>query len=127
VEGVRRVSMGEMVEVLLPDGASRRGQVIEFSDRFAVVQILEESTGIDVRFTRVRFAGTSARMPLSLDLLGRRFDGAGSPIDGLPAVVPERWKTIAGTEIVEVFYQLDALAWLPFLDDIRSPSKRGAA
>ena len=99
MEGVRRVSMGEMVEILLPDGASRRGQVIEFSDRFTVVQILEGPTGIDVRSTSVRFAGSSARMPLSPDILGRRFDGAGSPVDGLPAVVPERWKTIAGTPI----------------------------
>ena len=89
--------MGEMVEVLLPDGARRRGQVIEFSDRFAVVQVLEEPTGIDVRETRVRFAGSPARMPLSLDILGRRFDGAGNPVDRLPPVLPEKWKTIAGT------------------------------
>ena len=89
--------MGEMVEVLLPDGDPRRGQVIEFSDRFTVVQILEEPTGIDVRNTRVRFAGTAARMPLSLDILGRRFDGAANPVDGLPPVVPEDWKAIAGT------------------------------
>jgi len=99
VEGVRTVSMGETVEILLPDGAPRRGQVIEFSDRFAVVQVLDESTGIDVRSTRIRFSGSSARMALSLDLLGRRFDGAGTPIDGLPPVVPESWKTIAGTPI----------------------------
>lgn len=91
--------MGEMVAVLLPDGAERRGQVIEFSDRFTVVQILEEPTGIDVRATRVRFAGSPARMPLSLDLLGRRFDGAANPVDGLPPVVPETWRTIAGTPV----------------------------
>jgi V/A-type H+-transporting ATPase subunit B len=89
--------MGEMVEVLLPDGDPRRGQVIEFSDRFTVVQILEESTGIDVRATRVRFAGAAARMPLSPDILGRRFDGAANPVDGLPPVIPEDWRAIAGT------------------------------
>jgi V/A-type H+-transporting ATPase subunit B len=99
VEGVRRVSMGEMVEVLLPDGAVRRGQVIEFSDRHTVVQILEESTGIGVRSTRVRFTGFPARMPLSPDILGRRFNGAGDPVDGLPAVLPEKWESIMGTPI----------------------------
>ncbi|MDD5763375.1 MAG: V-type ATP synthase subunit B [bacterium] len=99
VEGVRRVTMGEMVEVLLPDGSSRRGQVIEFSDRYALVQILEQSTGIDVLSTRVRFSGSPARTPLSLDILGRRFDGAGNPIDGLPPVVPETWREIGGTPI----------------------------
>ncbi|HLN92177.1 MAG TPA: V-type ATP synthase subunit B, partial [Patescibacteria group bacterium] len=84
---MRRVTMGEMVEVLLPDGSSRRGQVIEFSDRFTLVQILEQSTGIDVLSTRIRFSGSPARMPLSLDILGRCFDGAGNPIDGLPPVL----------------------------------------
>jgi V/A-type H+-transporting ATPase subunit B len=91
--------MGEMVEVLLSDGSSRRGQVIEFSDRYALVQILEQSTGIDVLSTRVRFSGAPARMPLSPDILGRRFDGAGNPIDGLPPVLPETWRDIGGTPI----------------------------
>ncbi len=96
VEGARRVSMGEMVDVLLPDGACRRGEVIEFSDRHAVIQVLAEPTGINVRSTRVRFTGSPARMPLSLDILGRRFDGGGNPIDGLPPVVPETWKNVSG-------------------------------
>jgi V/A-type H+-transporting ATPase subunit B len=91
--------MGEMVVVLLQDGSSRRGQVIEFSDRHALVQILEQSTGIDVLSTRVRFSGSPARMPLSPDILGRRFDGAGNPIDGLPPVLPETWREIGGTPI----------------------------
>lgn len=91
--------MGEMVEVLLPDGSSRRGQVIEFSDRYALVQILEQSTGIDVLSTRIRFSGSPARMPLSLEILGRCFDGAGNPIDGLPPVLPETWREIGGTPI----------------------------
>lgn len=99
MEGVRRVTMGEMVEVLLSDGSSRRGQVIEFSDRYALVQILEQSTGIDVLSTRIRFSGSPARTPLSLDILGRRFDGAGNPIDGLPPVLPETWRDIGGTPI----------------------------
>jgi V/A-type H+-transporting ATPase subunit B len=99
VEGVRRVSLGEMVEILLPEGSVRRGQVIEFSDRHAVIQLLEESTGIGVRSTRIRFTGSPVRMPLSPDLLGRRFNGAGDPIDGLPAVLPEKWESIVGMPI----------------------------
>ena len=77
----------------------RRGQVIEFSDRHAVIQLLEESTGIGLRSTRVRFTGSPVRMPLSPDMLGRRFNGAGDPIDGLPAVLPEKWERISGMPI----------------------------
>jgi V/A-type H+-transporting ATPase subunit B len=91
--------MGEMVEVLLPEGPARRGQVIEFSDRHTVIQILEESTGIGVRSTRIRFTGSPARIPLSPDILGRRFNGAGDPVDGLPPVLPEKWESIMGTPI----------------------------
>ncbi|MGE5189307.1 MAG: V-type ATP synthase subunit B [Gemmatimonadota bacterium] len=99
LSGVRRVSLGEMVEILPGDGTSRRGQVIEFSDRHAVVQILAGPTGIGVRSTRVRFTGAVARMSLSPDILGRRFNGAGDPVDGLPPVVPEKWADIGGTPL----------------------------
>lgn len=91
--------MGEMVELLLPEGSVRRGQVIEFSDRHAVIQLHEDSTGLGLRSTRVRFTGSPVRMPLSPDMLGRRFDGAGDPIDGLPPVLPEKWERISGMPI----------------------------
>jgi V/A-type H+-transporting ATPase subunit B len=88
-----------MVEVLLPEGPVRRGQVIEFSDRHTVIQILEESTGIGLRSTRIRFTGSPPRIPLSPDILGRRFNGAGDPVDGLPPVLPVKWESIMGTPI----------------------------
>ncbi len=91
--------MGEMVEILLPEGEVKRGQVIEFSDRHTVIQLLTESTGIGVRSTRIRFTGAPVRIPLSPDILGRRFNGAGDPIDGLPPPLPVKWESITGTPI----------------------------
>jgi V/A-type H+/Na+-transporting ATPase subunit B len=99
VQGVRRVSIGEMVSILLPDGSDRRGQVIEISERYAVIQALEATAGISTRGTRIRFSETVARMGLSPDILGRRFNGAGEPIDGLPETLPERWTGIIGNPI----------------------------
>ena len=55
VEGVKGVSLGEMVSLLLPGGEKRRGQVIELSERHAVVQVLEETAGMSLSSTRVRF------------------------------------------------------------------------
>ena len=99
VEGVRRVSIGEMVSIMLPNNEERRGQVIEVSDRHVVIHVLEEMTGIGMMNTRIRFSESVARMALTPDILGRRFNGAGDPIDGLPAPIPERWVDIIGSPI----------------------------
>lgn len=96
VERVRAVSLGEMVDILLPNGETRHGQVIEISEQHAVVQVLEETTGIGVSGVRIRLTESAAMMDLSPDLLGRRFNGAGAPIDGLPPVVPEARREIIG-------------------------------
>ncbi len=96
VERVRYVFLGEMVEILSPTGEVRRGQVIELSEQHAVIQVLEETTGLPLAGTRVRLTESAATMPLSMDILGRRFNGAGLPIDGLPPVIPERTVAITG-------------------------------
>jgi V/A-type H+-transporting ATPase subunit B len=99
VEGVRRVSLGEMAVILMPGGESRRGQVIEISDRYTVVQVLEETAGMSLSTSRVRFTESVAQMDLSIDLLGRRLNGAGIPVDHLPPVIPERRIPIIGSPI----------------------------
>ncbi len=99
VQGVRRVAIGEMVAILLPGGRERRGQVIEISERYAVIQVLESTVGISTAGTRIRFSESVARMALSPDILGRRFNGSGEPIDGLPEILPERWAGIIGSPI----------------------------
>ena len=55
VERVGRTVIGEIVRILLPSGEQRRGQIIEASDRHAVVQVLEETIGIDLDGTWLRF------------------------------------------------------------------------
>jgi len=99
VERVSRVALGEIVRILLPSGEERRGQVIEASEEHALVQVLEETIGIGVEGTWIRFTGEAAAIDLSRDVLGRRFDGAGRPIDGLPPVIPEARAAIGGAPI----------------------------
>jgi V/A-type H+-transporting ATPase subunit B len=96
VEKLKKASLGEMVEILPTAGATRRGQVIELSERHAVIQVLEETTGLGVTGTRVRLTESAAMMDLSPDLLGRRFNGAGVPIDGLPPIIPDVRMDIIG-------------------------------
>ncbi|MEO6666717.1 MAG: V-type ATP synthase subunit B [Nitrospiria bacterium] len=99
LERVSRAAIGEMVHIVLPSGDVRRGQVIEASDQYAVVQVLEETIGIGLSDTWIRFTDEAAMIDLSRDMLGRRFDGAGRPIDGLPAIVPEARVDIGGLPI----------------------------
>lgn len=90
VEGVSDVKYEEMVEVELSDGSKRRGRVLEISQDKAVVQMFEESRGLEVAGAKVTFLGKTMEVGVSKDMLGRIFDGAGKPKDGLPNIIPEK-------------------------------------
>jgi len=97
VEGAsKHLSYGAMVDIHLPDGTRKGGQAIEVTERFAVIQILEETRGIDLAKTSISLREDVARIGVSWDMIGRRFNGVGDPIDGLPPIVPEKRLEITG-------------------------------
>ena len=77
----------------------RQGQVLEVSSSHAIVQVLQGTQGIDVKTTSVSLREESATIPLAKEIIGRRFNGLGEPIDGLPQVVAETERTITGSAI----------------------------
>lgn len=99
VQGIRRAAFGEVVEVILPDGGMRRGEVIQTSEGLAVIQVLGGTSGIDTGITRVRLRGEIARLGVSVDMLGRVFNGLGEPIDGLPPILPSQYREVTGLPI----------------------------
>ncbi|MCL2333160.1 MAG: V-type ATP synthase subunit B [Actinomycetia bacterium] len=99
VRGVSEAAYDETVEITMPDGTTRTGQVLEVEGENAVVQVYEGTTGIDVEVTAVRFMGEVARIGVSQELLGRVLDGAGRPIDGGKPIVPEERRDINGAPI----------------------------
>ncbi len=99
VEQVREVHYDELVEVETRGGEIRRGRVLEASTGKALVQIFEGTAGLDVTGSRVRFLGKVLEIPVSPDILGRVFDGAGNPIDGGPKIIPEKRLDINGSPI----------------------------
>jgi V/A-type H+-transporting ATPase subunit B len=99
VEAVKGVGFGELVRIVVPDGSERRGQVLEVSDKMAVVQVFEGTSGLDVEGTAVRFAGETIKLAVSSDMLGRVFDGSGTPIDGGPRILPEDYWDVHGAPI----------------------------
>lgn len=92
----RGVALGELAAIALPDGRSRLGQVLEVRDDLAIVQVFAGTEGIDAEHTTVRFLGETARVGVSLEMLGRSFDGLGRPSDGGPAVLPEAYFDVNG-------------------------------
>ena len=99
VEEVEGVKYEELVELELPSGEKRRGRVLEVDRDRALVQLFEGSTGIDVFKSRVRFLGRGIELALSMDILGRVFDGLGRPIDDGPEILPDKRVDINGSPI----------------------------
>lgn len=99
LQNVKSPRFAEIVNVTLGDGSVRRGQVLEINEDKAVVQIFEGTTGIDNKKTVCQFTGEILKTPVSLDMLGRVFNGSGKPIDGGPPIFPEAYLDIQGQPI----------------------------
>lgn len=99
VEKTIDVKYQELVEIELSSGEIRRGQVLEITNDKAVVQVFEGTRGVDVSNTKVRFLGKVMELPLSLDILGRIFDGSGRPIDDGPPIIAEKKLDINGNPL----------------------------
>ncbi len=99
VAGVDGVKYQELVQITLPSGDVRRGQVLEVEGDKALVQVFEGTTGIDVPSAKVRFMGRGITIDLSPEILGRVFGGLGRPRDGGPAIIPDRRVDVNGAPI----------------------------
>src|SRR6185503_13967865 len=93
------VGYNEIVDVVAPDGAIRRGQVLAIDGDRVVVQVLAGTAGLNLPDTSVRARGEVARTAVGLDLIGRILDGSGRPIDGGPVVQPEAYRDVNGSPI----------------------------
>ncbi len=98
VEKTEPVGYGELVTITLPDGSTKRGQVLDTSKDIVIVQVFEGTRGIDTG-SAVRFTGDIVRLNVSYDMLGRILSGSGDPIDGGPKIVPEERREIIGAAI----------------------------
>ncbi len=96
VEGVEGVKYEELVEIQIQSGEKRRGRVLEVNQDKAMIQLFEGSSGINLKNTSVRFLGKPLELGVSMDMIGRIFDGLGSPKDDGPKIIPEKKVDING-------------------------------
>lgn len=117
LDNVKFPKYAEIVNVRLGNGTTRKGQVLEIKGKQAVVQvsisfihlpsmrqsniiiciriqIFEGCSDIDNLGTTCEFTGDVLRMPMSVEMLGRVFNGSGNPIDNGPPVLAEKFLDI---------------------------------
>jgi len=99
VEEVEDVTYGELVELEYPNGTVSLGNVLVVDEGVALVQAFQGTRGANPSQTKVRFLGRGMTLNVSKDMLGRVFDGLGRPIDGGPAIIPEKELSINGCPI----------------------------
>ena len=96
VREVENVKYNEIGEIELANGEKRKCKVLEIDGSNALVQLFENSTGINLESSKVKFIGRTMELGVSGDMLGRVFDGLGRTIDDGPDILPDARMDING-------------------------------
>ncbi|MBQ8614113.1 MAG: V-type ATP synthase subunit B [Ruminiclostridium sp.] len=96
LEGVSGVAYDEIATLQLDDGSKRLGRVVQMEGDRVILQVFEGTSGLSLENTRTTFHGKPLELPLSKEMLGRVFNGAGKPADGLGPVFAEKTGDING-------------------------------
>ena len=77
------VSFEEQVQITLKNGEKRIGNVLRLDEDITTIQVYKGTDDINIKNVQTEFMGEPLKLKLSPLMLGRVFDGAGNPIDGL--------------------------------------------
>ena len=93
------VGLNEAVEVEGSDGLMRLGRIAALDEEMVTVEMLDDSAGLALIGTRVRFLGEPVRFNVGPGLLGRVFNGVGKPLDGGPPLAARQSLRVDGLPI----------------------------
>ncbi len=96
IDGIKDASYDEIVEITEKNGNKRLGKIIEVSDDAAIVQVFEGTRGLSLDGAVTALTGKPLEIGVSKDILGRMFDGAGRPSDGLGEVFADEYIDVNG-------------------------------
>ncbi len=96
LDHVKEASYDEMVELTCKNGTIRLGRIVQVEGEQVVVQVFEGTNALSLSNTKTRLLGHPMELPVSKEILGRVFSGAGKPIDGLGDVYAEKSMDING-------------------------------
>ena len=98
-ESIPGIKFNEIVDVQLSNGEVKSGQAIDISEDATVIQVFGGVSEVDLIGSKIRCKGETLKLPVSIEILGRIFNGMGEPIDGGPSVIPENYLDINGEPV----------------------------
>lgn len=81
LKGIKEAKYGEIIEIKV-ENELRLGKVITIDEQLVVAQVFQGTSGLSTVNAIVKFTGEAMTLNLSKQILGRRFNGLGKPIDG---------------------------------------------
>lgn len=99
VEKVFTARIGEVVRIKYPDGRTMDGEILKIEEDVVLIQVYGETRGLDIANSSIVFTDSVKNAPLSMDIIGRVFNGSFLPIDGAPMFIPEKWAPVTGFPI----------------------------
>src|SRR3990172_6218001 len=99
VDRVFSARIGEVVQIIYPDGRRMEGEVLKIDGQTVLIQVYGETRGLDVDASSVVFTETVRTAALSPEIIGRVFNGSFQPVDGMPLFIPEKRSAITGSPI----------------------------
>lgn len=99
LDGIKNASYEEIVTIHLDNGTERQGRIVQIDGERVVIEVFEGTRSISLGNIKTRLTGHPMEIPLSPEILGRVFNGAGKPIDGLGDIFPVKKMNINGTPI----------------------------
>lgn len=99
LKNIPDASFDELVQIHLDNGSMRLGRIVQIMGTTVVIQVFEGTNGLSLNNTTTEFTGKPMELPLSKEIMGRIFSGAGTPIDGLGDIFPDKYADINGQPI----------------------------
>ena len=99
VENVHAARIGEVVKIIGPQNIAFEGEILEIVKGSVLIQLFGETRGLNTENMEIVFTDTTRLVPLSRDILGRRFNGSFEPLDGLPMFYASEWRPAQGYPI----------------------------
>ncbi|MFX1589579.1 MAG: V-type ATP synthase subunit B [Promethearchaeota archaeon] len=96
---IENVLFEEMVNIEMPNGEIRQGQVLQADSNNTIVQVFEGTELIDKKSVKITFTKDVFKLGVAEAMLGRRMNGRGIPIDEKGVILPETFLDVTGNPI----------------------------
>ena len=96
LEGVKNAAYGEILNITLEDGKKRNGKIVAVQGDKVVAQVFQGTQGVSTNNVAVNFTGKPLEIPLSIDILGRQFNGLGQSVDGIGPIYSSKRYNVNG-------------------------------